>query len=466
MPSTRITGSFRDPSGYVFERADRLFRAVDAECHAVLESLAHQQILKSLLDDRVIVGTRFVDDPALLAALRSEHAESCAFLEHDILPQISYPYEWTVSMLADAAVHTLDLQTRLVTAGYGLKDASAYNIQFVQGKPVFIDIASLERPPRLDLWFALGQFQRMFLYPLLLCKLRGWDFRSYFIPRLDGRSLPEVARSFGWLERLRPALLLDIGLPLLMEQYGSSGKVRLKPGQDAGRASQLFNLQRLRHKIHKLASSYKPQGSWAGYTGNCSYSPAAERSKKDLIRDFLERERPAKVLDLGCNTGDYSFLAAACGAEVVATDADHDAVESLYRRLKHTPQRITPLVLDIANPSPAIGLMNDERRSFLQRVEPDCVLALALLHHLLVSANLSLEASRDMLWQLTRKHLILEFVPTEDVMFQKLLQFRVDLFGGLSLEKCRNVFSSRFELLAQKKIEDSPRTLLFFARKA
>lgn len=465
MPSTRISGSFRDPSGYVFERDGRLFRAVDAECHAVLESLAHQQILKRLLDDGVIVGTRFVDDPALLDALRNEHPGSAGFLEHDILPQISYPYEWTVSMLADAAVHTLELQTRLVTAGYGLKDASAYNIQFVEGKPVFIDIASIERPARLDLWYALGQLQRMFLYPLLLCTMRGWDLRSCFLSRLDGISLQEMGRSFGWLERLRPALLLDIGLPLLMEQHGSS-KARLKPGQDAGSASQLFNLQRLRGKIHKLASSYKPQGSWAGYTGNCSYSPAAERSKKDLIRDFLQRERPAKVLDLGCNTGDYSFLAAACGAEVVATDADHDAVESLYRRLKTMPQRITPLVLDITNPSPAIGHLNVERRSFLQRVDSDCVMALALLHHLLVSANLSLEASRDLLWQLTRKHLILEFVPPQDVMFQKLLQFRRDLFDGLSLEKFLNVFSSRFELLAQIKIEDSPRTLLFFARKA
>src|SRR5262249_44798348 len=153
-----------------------------------------------------------------------------------------------------------------------------------------------------------------------------------------------------------------------------------------------------------------------------------------------ESARPKQVLDLGCNTGDYSRLAAACGARVVAVDADHDAVEVLYRQLRQTPAPIHPMVIDLGNPSPGLGYMNRERAPFLERIQGDCVLALALLHHLLVSGNLSLEAASELLFALTRRDLVLEFIPPDDSMFRRLLKFRVNLFEGLTLEAVRKVF--------------------------
>ena len=149
---------------------------------------------------------------------------------------------------------------------------------------------------------------------------------------------------------------------------------------------------------------------------------------------------------------------------MLAADSDHDAVEILYRRLKREPAAITPMVLDITNPSPAIGYLNRERPSFHERLDVDCVLALALLHHLLISGNLSLAAARDLLHSLTRDLLVLEFVPTDDVMFRRMLQFRRDLFADVDLEACKRTFGERFRLLEQHSIPGSPRTLLLYAR--
>jgi SAM-dependent methyltransferase len=467
--SQRVPGSFRDPSGYVFSRRDRIGRALSHDAHDTLRALEAAGLLGRLISDGTVVGTRFVEDADDTAALAAEHPGFDHFLDHDRIAPITYPYEWCVSMLADAGLHTLALQERLVKAEFSLKDATAYNIQFVAGRPTFIDLTSIERPSRLDIWYALGQFARMFTFPLLLCRYHGWDLRSYFLASIDGRDVEQVARSLGGLEKWRPRAILDVALPLLFQRRagarpGNGKEVLEKPNRNP--RAQLLNMERLRGKVRKLAAGYKPRGVWADYTATCSYDDRAERAKKEMIRQFLQRARPRRVLDMGCNTGDYSYLAAECGATVVAADADHDAVEILYRRLREKPAAITPMVVDLGNPSPAIGYRNRERANFFDRVDADAVLALAVLHHLLVSGNLTLEAVRDLFYDLTSDYLVLEFVPTDDVMFKRLLKFRTDdAHRHLTLDLCSSVFARRFVVLRQEPIPGSPRTLLFMRKK-
>ena len=467
--SHRIGGSFRDPAGYVFAREGRIFRAIDEATAGHLRALEGAGVLSRLIESGAVVRTRFVDDPHLSAGLAAEHAPFAAFLEHDLIATLSFPYEWTVSMIADAGLATLDVQDQALAAGASLKDATAFNVQFVRGRPVFIDLGSFERPARLDVWFALGQFNQMFVFPLLLCVHHGWDPRAYFLPRLSGRSVEDVARTLGRLERWGPRALFDVTLPLALnraaQKQAQVDRSLLEKANPDARAQRL-QIDRLRGKLRKLASSYKPAGAWSDYERTCTYTDAAEEAKKALVRRFLEARRPKRVLDLGCNTGDYSRIAAAAGAEVIAADGDHDAVEILYRRLRREPASITPMVVDITNPSPAIGFLNQERPSFLERLDTDCVLGLALLHHLLISGNLSLDAACELFAALTRDLLVLEFVPTDDPMFRRMLQFRRDLFSGIDLAACKRAFGQRFRLLEEHAIEGSPRTLLFYAKEA
>jgi SAM-dependent methyltransferase len=470
LGSQRDGGSFRDPSGFVFQQGGRLYRAIDPRCAEDLGALKESGGLTRLIQEGLLVRTEFLPPSALTGQFAAEYPGYGTFLEHEVLRPITYPYCWTVSMLADAGIHTIDLQIRLLQSGHSLKDATAYNVQFRNGRPVFIDLSSIERPARLDIWVALGQFHQMFTFPLLLVRYRGWDLRSYFLANLGGRTVEQVARAFAGLSRYHPRLLLDVTLPLTLNRRGtgsgdaSSGRELLtKPNSNS--QPQVINLKRVRSKIAKLAAGYRPEGTWARYTTECTYDDAATLAKKGLVGEMLRAVRPKQVLDLGCNTGEYSFLAAEGGAAVIAADSDHDAVELLYRRLRGKGLPITPVVLDLCNPSPAIGFRNLERARFVDRVEPDCVMALALFHHLHVSGNLPLEAIRDLFFDLTRDALILEFVPPADPMFRKITAFRLQSYEAVTLEACLEAFRPRFDLVRQVPVPGTPRSLLLFRRR-
>ena len=199
--SDAAAGSFRDPAARVFFHQGEVYRGVDDAAHRTLDDLAIAGLLQRLVDDGSLTPSQWVEDPALLRELTAIQPGFRHFLRHRRIPTLSWPYEWTISMLANVAALTLDLQLRLLQSGFALKDASAYNVQFVAGRPQWIDLGSIERPPRPDLWYALGQFSQMFTFPLLLCRRAGWDLRSYFLANLAG--LERFARG-GGVRNARP----------------------------------------------------------------------------------------------------------------------------------------------------------------------------------------------------------------------------------------------------------------------
>lgn len=465
----RNPASFRDPSGYVFGHGRRLFRAIDEATHQTIRELQRIGLWDRLIDSGRLVRTRLMDEAAWRDELMGAAPGFSHFLEHERIEQISYPYEWSPSMLADAGVATLDLQIELLQHGYSLKDATAYNIQFVNGRPVFLDIPSIERPERLDVWIALGQFGRMFTSPLLLHRRKGHDLRSYFLAHLDGSDVRDVQRAFGRWELLKPGLVMDITLPWLMSRMSDRSnddtREQTIAGKETSPAAQIINLRRLRAKLTKLGRATSSFGPWADYTQTCGYSEVAEAAKTREIAACLEQTEPREVLDIGCNTGRYARLAAGHGARVVALDSDTECVDRLYRQVRIESLPILPLRMDIANPSPAIGFCNRERPAFFERFSADCVFALALIHHLHVSANLPLAGIRDMFADLTRRDLVLEFVPSDDVMFRKLMRFRRDLYGDYTLDRCIAVFRGRFDLQRRVDIPETTRTLLFLRKR-
>jgi hypothetical protein len=390
-----------------------------------------------------------------------------AVIRPRVVDVISYPYEWCFSQLQEAALLTLDLQSRALDAGMRLRDASAYNVQFDAGRPIFIDSLSFEVAPDTEPWPAYRQFCEQFLAPLALMALRdprcGLMLRDF----IDGIPLELAAALLPWRTRLNLGLSAHIHLHARAQRRAGGGVApgeggAAPPSRRISSTGQRALLDSLRRTVAGMR--FEPRGGWADYATSTSYSEAATASKAAIVRGMLETAAGRTVWDLGANTGVYSALAAEAGYRVVAFDQDASSVEAHWRRVRGDGNpAVLPLVLDLTNPSPALGWGLRERRSFLERGEPDVLLALALVHHLAIGNNVPLEGVADLFARIA-PHAIVEFVPKEDPMTRRLLAARPDIFDRYSIEGFRDAFASRFRVVRESVITESPRTLFLLER--
>lgn len=449
-----VDGSFRDPSGFVFTRDGTLYRQVNQPFKASFDAFIASGLYDELADDGLLVPHR--NAPLGVAAT----GEACAVLEPERVPFISYPYEWSFGQLRDAALLTLTLQERALGRDFALRDASAYNVQFRDGRPLFIDTLSFEPREEGSPWVAYRQFCEHFLVPLLLMSRR--DIRCGMLLRscLDGVPLELGSRLLPRKSWLSPSVLFHVHLHAKAQAHYADTAAVAKNGRRRAmkRDAALALVGGLRSCIEGLR--WVPSGTeWADYVDDNSYSDAAARSKREIVSRALTPLKPGMVWDLGANTGEYSRTAREVASHVVAFDIDPAAVERNYRRVRSAGETaILPLLLDLANPSPAQGWAHAERLSLEQRGPADAVLALALIHHLAIGRNLPLERIASFLSRLGRA-VVIEFVPKEDVQVQRLLRHRADVFPGYSVEGFEQAFRQYFRIDSVQPVAESARTV-------
>ena len=451
--------SFRDPHGRVVHLEGRVFRVLTASGAGAWQHAA-LAAAELAADGLMVRATELTDAPAL-SAIKAAFADAALVLEHEPLPLISYPAEWTAAMLADAGLLTLEIQRRLTHHGLSLQDATAYNIAFRDGQPVFIDAGSIVRPARLDIWYALGQFHRMFLYPLMLAQ-RGFTPGELFPAHMDGITPRHMARAFGRFGWLRPGRLFSVYLPAWLEGRKSSGSVRTESMNPTGNpAVQRAILSSNRRRLERLRRKLRPRGAWVGYRDSNTYTEESEQKKQTQVSAFVQGLNSAALLDLGANTGVYSRIMAKHG-KVIAVDADHDALDAFYREARSDKLAGVDFVCtNLANPAPGIGFMNAERSPFLQRVKADGAVALALVHHLLVTAGLTLPQVAQLLASFA-PHLLVEYVAPLDPMFRHLVSGRVDLWQALDEPAFVSAFADFGMKLCGRSVLSPTRTLMEF----
>jgi hypothetical protein len=448
-----IDGSFRDPSGFVFTRDGTLYRQVNNGFRPTFEAFLSSGLYDELARDGLLV-------PHVDAGL--EHAataDAFAVLRPERIPFISYPYEWSFGELRDAALLTLELQQRALAKDFVLRDASAYNVQFRDGRPVFIDTLSFE--PRVEgtPWIAYGLYFEHFLVPLALMSLSDVRCSTLLRSHLDGVPLDLGSRLLPRASWARLGMLLHVHLHAKAQSRYAGASVSAKGrGRTMSRNAVSGLVASLRSAVEGL--SWNPAGTvWAEYATDNSYSSSAARSKRDILTEYLRPLGASTAWDLGANTGDYTRAAREVVPQVVSFDLDPAAVERNYRRVREQSETgILPLVLDLANPSPAQGWAHRERLSLEQRGPADVVLALALVHHLAIGRNLPLPRIADFLARLCRT-LVIEFVPKEDSQVQRLLQNRPDIFPDYTGEGFERAFGARMRIDSVRPVEDSGRQL-------
>jgi len=373
----------------------------------------------------------------------------------EMIPFISYPYEWCFSQLKNAALITLKIQRIALDHQMVLKDASAYNIQFLRGKPVLIDTLSFAQYREGEPWIAYRQFCQHFLAPLALQAYQDVRLNQLLRIYIDGVPLDLASSLLPFRTRMKLSLAAHIHLHAKSQKHYAGKQPRKAK---VGRLSLLGFLDSLQSSIRKL--EWNPEGTeWGNYYEDTNYSSAALEQKKQVVSRFLERRKPEIVWDLGANTGVFSRLAAGAGAYTVAFDLDPAAVEKNYREMiQQKETNLLPLVLDLTNPSPGTGFENAERMSILERGPADTALALALIHHLAISNNVPLERLAAFFSKLCNS-LIIEFVPKQDSQVQRLLATREDIFPGYTQENFETEFKKHFGIEEAAPIPGSERTL-------
>jgi hypothetical protein len=379
---------------------------------------------------------------------------------------ISYPYEWTFGQLKDAALLTLSLQAAAMRAGMHLKDASAYNVQYHEGRPVLIDALSFELADEDSPWVAYRQFCEHFLAPLALMAQR--DVRSGLMLRdfVDGIPLDLAVRLLPTSSRLRFGQATHLHLHARAQRQHAAPRATGQGSRPKISRSRLEALlASLRSAVEGLG--WEPGGTqWAEYGETTSYSEQAAAAKVALVNRMLRQTSGEWVWDVGANTGYFSRLASDLGRKVIALDGDAAAAERHYRYLKEIGSTsVTPLVVDLANPSPGLGWAHQERKSLLERANADVVMALALVHHLAIGNNVPLPMLSRFFAQLGRE-LVIEFVPKSDPRVSAMLASRADVFPDYTLDGFRRAFSADWEPVEEEPIEGSDRVLFLFQRRA
>jgi SAM-dependent methyltransferase len=432
-----------------------LYRQINKDGGAAFDSLEASGFFQDLIQRGWLLPYASVDvppyDPAIAARV----------IRPDEVPCISYPYEWSFSQLKAAALLMLGIQRQALERGAVLKDASAYNIQFLGSRPVLIDHLSFAPYEEGSPWVAYRQFCEHFLGPLALMAHRDVRLSQLLRIHLDGIPLDLVSRLLPWKTRWSTGLLAHIHFHARNQRaLASSGPSRPVVLSKARLQALLSHLEATVQSLR-----WEPRGTeWADYYQMTNYSADAADAKAMKLREWLKELPSGRVLDLGANTGVYSQVAAEAGRTVLSVDSDPAAVERLARGLEGQTTSILPLIIDLVNPSPALGWGSVERQSFLERAQSEVVLALALVHHLAISNNTPLETIAKLFAQLGR-YAIVEFVPKEDSQVQKLLRTRLDIFPNYTIEGFEAAVSPVFTVKASAALPGSSRRLYLLERR-
>jgi 2-polyprenyl-3-methyl-5-hydroxy-6-metoxy-1,4-benzoquinol methylase len=472
--------SFRDPAGFCCTWGDRILRFVATENTSDLEAFLNTACARKLTAEGLLISTRKLPEAELARWRASGLPEKLAsrtvaglVFEHDRVSFPSYPYEWPPEMLFEAGRLTLDFAEASLAEGFGLKDATPYNILFRGSQPVFVDVLSFERRAAGDpVWLPYAQFVRTFLLPLLVNHRWGIRLADLLTTHRDGLEPQEVYRMCRPLERLSPSLLGLVSMPTWLSgnaEHQGGSIYKSQPLSDPEKAQFILEtlLQRLRRKLESLRPKAQGGSTWSNYMDTHSYADGPFAAKEEFVNGVLRELAPKRVLDIGANTGHFSAMAARAGAEVVAIDYDVPCVGAIWRRAREQKLNILPLVVDLARPSAGAGWRNRECPSFLQRATGafDCVLMLAAIHHLLVTERVPLEEILELTAQLTTSLAVIEFVEPQDVMFQRLTRGREHLHANLSHEVFETTCRPRFEILRATHLAGTHRWLYLLRKK-
>lgn len=448
-------GSYRDRAGRVFHRDGEVCRGVRADALESWRAVAALPFYREMEREGKIVATEEIAGEVA--------PEWAGVLRHAKVPVVSYPYEWPFGMLRRAALLQLELVDRALCDGVTLRDATPFNVQWIGPRPVFIDVLSFAPLREGALWSGYRQFCEQFLYPLLIESYKGIPFQPLLRGRIDGIDAETASRLLMPSKMLRPGVLKHVYLHAALQRR-MRARTSMSVAKEIG-TQHVNSRELIRANVRNLTTIVEglrveaTASDWTGYEASHSYSSEDRTAKERFVLDAVRAGRPRLVLDIGCNTGAFSEIAAAHSDSVVAADSDPHVIERLFAR---GLERVLPLVWDLADPSPGLGWRGRERPPLHQRLRPDLTLALALIHHLVLGRNILLPDVVDELASFGGDAVI-EWVDRSDPMAARLLGRKDETFEDYTLASFEQHLGRAFVIERKQPLASGSR-ILYFAR--
>ena len=437
-----------------------MLRGLDAAAAAGFSSLSTTRFFQEACEAGDIVTTEVAQASA------PDGSDWALVLKHGTVPVVTYPHEWSFSMLQDAARLTLRLVRTAIDEGITTKDATPYNVQFLGPRPTFIDIGSFEPYRAGEPWWGYRQFCQLFLYPLMFTAYKGLPHQPWMRGAIDGITPQQAQRVLQGRRRGSRGLFAHVWLHAKADKRFTGGSAATVEGlRRAGYDTRIYI--GLIERLYKLVDGlrWRASGSaWDGYSERRHYTPSEIAAKSRFVQQVVGQRRRSQVWDVGANDGMFSEIAAGNADVVLAMDADGHVVDRLYRRLRGDGvANVVPLVMNFADPTPGMGWRGMERPAIGERSSPDLVLALAVVHHLALTHNVPTEAILDFLADLGAE-VVLE-VPTEsDRMVTELKgNKRGGTHDAYTLAAIEAQAGSRFVVRQREELAGGTRVLFHLA---
>ena len=454
-------GSFRDPDARVAYLNNSVYRIVYPNGFKKFDFI--KKILENKSIAEYLIETEEVSQQEV-KLLELDIDTNVKVFKHKKVDFISYPYEWSFHRLKDAALHHLNLHINLLKNDATLIDAYSYNIQFNNYSPIFIDIMSIKEYTEGEFWVGHKQFCESFLNPLVLKSKLGVDYNNWFKGNLEGINTGELSKLLKFRHMFSWNIFYNIFLLDYFEKkYKKNEDLKITKNKKLKKNYYLSILSNLVSFIDSLKPK-KERSIWGEYSRDNTYDDEEKKNKHEFISNYFKKTKFNRVLDLGCNNGEYSKLALNSGCDsVIGLDYDLNAIDEAYLISKREKLNFLPLYFDVSNPSSNIGWRQKERKGFIERLNFDTILALAFEHHLAIAKNIPLEDVINWITSLAPKGII-EFVPKNDVTIQSMMRLKGDIFPNYNLENFKRLLSNKTKITSEKIVSKSGRTLFCFEK--
>jgi len=455
-------GSFRDPAGKIFYHKDKVYRILNDEGKKRFEFLKKNELLKNLVNEKLVISSNQISPETL----ELKEVLNKQVLEHDKIDYISYPYEWSFQQLKDAAIHHLDLHLYLLNNNATLIDGSAFNIQFIGHKPIFIDVLSIKEYEDGEYWKAHKQFCENFLNPLILKSKKNIDFNNWFKGNLEGITTKDLNSALSFTDKISYNVFVQVVLLNYLENKTiKDNKIDISKvnKRKFPKKSYISILKNIKSLITNLKVK-KDKTVWGDYSKNNTYKIEEENNKKKIVEEFSKKFKFDTLADLGCNDGVYSEICLNNGCKyVVGFDYDLNSINNAFKSSKEKNLNFLPLYFDASNPSPNLGWLQSERKGFLQRAKFSGMLSLAFEHHLAIAKNIPLDQVIEFLTNIAPRGLI-EFVPKDDDTIKKMLSLKGDIFKDYNEVNFKNILSKTSKIVSEKIVSTSGRKIFEYSK--